>query len=186
MCEEKYEHITQLLEGTGKSVKGCFGVRGGMASAPGPEVAVVVCTFEMANTLLSSLIEEHRVNDVCAVVVDEVHMLSDIHRGANLEVFLSKLLYFGLEMHESLHLTYPPAEHPNQESLLPVQNRGNIATIHNAAIDAFNKMRRDAPHTAQLAKIQIIAMSACLSGKERLASWLQAYSYTADESHRPI
>ena len=52
-----------------------------------------VCTIEKAHSLFNSLVGEGREGEVGLVVVDEVHMLGEQGRGANLESFLTKLLY---------------------------------------------------------------------------------------------
>ena len=52
-----------------------------------------VCTIEKAHALFNSLVVENRLDEVGLVVVDEVHMLGEDTRGANLESFLAKLKY---------------------------------------------------------------------------------------------
>ena len=41
----------------------------------GPEVGVIVCTFEKANTLINRLIDQQQLGRVACVVVDELHMV---------------------------------------------------------------------------------------------------------------
>jgi len=53
-----------------------------------------VCTIEKAHSLFNSLVSEGRESEIGLVVVDEVHMLGEHGgRGANLEAFITKLLY---------------------------------------------------------------------------------------------
>ena len=52
-----------------------------------------VCTIEKAHALFNSLVSEGREAELGLVVVDEVHMLGEGDRGANLESLLVKLRY---------------------------------------------------------------------------------------------
>ena len=52
-----------------------------------------VCTIEKAHGLFNSLVSEGRESEVGLVVVDEVHMLGEGDRGANLESLITKLNY---------------------------------------------------------------------------------------------
>lgn len=63
---------------------------GGLAS-----VRIAVCTIEKANNLVNRLIEEERLSDLGIVVIDEMHLVSDPHRGYLLELLLTKLLLHG-------------------------------------------------------------------------------------------
>lgn len=65
----------------------------GGSSPPGglATVRVAVCTIEKANNLINRLIEEERLSDLGIVVVDEMHLVSDPHRGYLLELLLTKL-----------------------------------------------------------------------------------------------
>jgi DNA polymerase theta len=40
-----------------------------------------VCTIERANALVNRLLESGELGRLCVVVVDELHMISDDHRG---------------------------------------------------------------------------------------------------------
>lgn len=68
----------------------------GSHAPPGGFVSVdiAVCTIEKANSLLNRLLEENKA--LCSlgiVVVDEMHMIGDPHRGYLLELFLTKIRY---------------------------------------------------------------------------------------------
>lgn len=71
---------------------------GGFAS-----VDVAVCTIEKANSLLNRLMEDKKVSSLGIVVVDEMHLIGDSHRGYLLELFLTKVRYVSgcKENHES-------------------------------------------------------------------------------------
>lgn len=45
-----------------------------------------------ANSLINTAIEECNIGDLSAVVLDELHMLDDEHRGYLLELMVTKLL----------------------------------------------------------------------------------------------
>ena len=55
-----------------------------------------VCTIEKANLLISSLLDEQRLEEIGMVVVDELHMIAEMGgRGANLEECLAKVMHCG-------------------------------------------------------------------------------------------
>lgn len=52
---------------------------------------VIVATIEKANALVSRMLEEECLEQLCCVVVDELHMVGDEDRGYLLELLLTKL-----------------------------------------------------------------------------------------------
>ncbi|TVY83423.1 DNA polymerase theta [Lachnellula suecica] len=71
-------------------VVGLFG--GNKSKANWAETDIVVCTIEKANSLVNTAIEDGSVGLLGAVVIDELHMLNDEHRGYILELMATKLL----------------------------------------------------------------------------------------------
>jgi superfamily II DNA/RNA helicase len=59
----------------------------------GEDVELVICTIERANILINQLLEEKRENQLSMIIIDEIHLLSDSHRGFLLEVLLTKVLF---------------------------------------------------------------------------------------------
>jgi len=57
---------------------------------PANSRVVRVCTIEKAQMLFDSLKENYRIQQLGLIVVDELHMLGDMPRGANLEMLLTK------------------------------------------------------------------------------------------------
>ncbi|KAJ5206666.1 hypothetical protein N7491_002719 [Penicillium cf. griseofulvum] len=71
-------------------VTGFFG--GSRTTATWADTDIAVCTIEKANSLINSAIEECNIGELGVVVLDELHMLDDEHRGYLLELMVTKLL----------------------------------------------------------------------------------------------
>ncbi|CAF9908910.1 MAG: hypothetical protein ALECFALPRED_005166 [Alectoria fallacina] len=113
LVQEKLKWLRKVVEGVEKSVSvgsqtssqlpvwrrphnssvrvvGFFG--GSKARASWSDVDVAVCTIEKANALVNTAIEECTINNLRVVVLDELHMINDDHRGYLMELMASKLL----------------------------------------------------------------------------------------------
>ena len=121
IVSEKVHQLSVLLKGCGLKVGGFMGgsaPRGGF-----PNVDIAVCTIEKANSLVNRLIEERTLEmDVCIVVVDEIHMVSDPHRGYLLELLLTKVKYLthrpdSSQLHSSIQVVGMSATLPNLDTL---------------------------------------------------------------------
>ena len=71
-------------------VVGFFGASKSRASWSDADIAI--CTIEKANALVNTAIESCTINDLGIVVLDELHMINDDHRGYLMELMASKLL----------------------------------------------------------------------------------------------
>ncbi|KAH8431769.1 uncharacterized protein LDX57_009422 [Aspergillus melleus] len=71
-------------------VTGFFG--GSRTSASWADMDIAVCTIEKANSLINTAIEECTIGNLGVVVLDELHMLDDEHRGYLMELMVTKLL----------------------------------------------------------------------------------------------
>ncbi|OAT13929.1 DNA polymerase theta subunit [Blastomyces gilchristii SLH14081] len=71
-------------------VTGFFG--GSKTRATWADTDIAVCTIEKANSLVNTAIEECKINDLGVVVLDELHMLDDEHRGYLIEIMVTKLM----------------------------------------------------------------------------------------------
>ena len=92
IAHEKSNYLRSIFEPNGVKVGGFMGrqsPQGGFAA-----VDIAICTIEKANSLLNQLLKEDGINSLGTVVVDELHMIGDSHRGYLLELLLTKLLYF--------------------------------------------------------------------------------------------
>ncbi|MCJ1396196.1 hypothetical protein MMC18_009210 [Xylographa bjoerkii] len=71
-------------------VVGFFG--GSKARESWADVDIAVCTIEKANAIVNAAIEDCTINDLGIVVLDELHMIDDDHRGYLMELMATKLL----------------------------------------------------------------------------------------------
>ncbi|KAM5351654.1 hypothetical protein ACJ41O_004377 [Fusarium nematophilum] len=76
-------------EGTVRVV-GFFG--GGKVRATWADFDIGVCTLEKANALVNTAIDDCSISKLRAVILDELHMVDDDHRGYLLELVATKLL----------------------------------------------------------------------------------------------
>ncbi|XP_018911149.2 DNA polymerase theta isoform X3 [Bemisia tabaci] len=96
VVREKMVHLQDLFKGTGVRVEGFMGSHappGGLKS-----VQIAIATIEKANSLINRLLEEGCLSEIGCVVVDELHLIGDPHRGYLLELLLTKLKYMSKKM----------------------------------------------------------------------------------------
>ena len=89
--QEKTNHFQKLF--------GCVNVKtGGFIGGQSPSgglatVDIAVCTIEKANNIVNQLLEKGELAQIGAVVIDELHMIGEPHRGFLLELLITKILY---------------------------------------------------------------------------------------------
>jgi replicative superfamily II helicase len=59
---------------------------------------IAVCTIEKANMLINSAIDDCTAGDLKTIVLDELHMVDDAHRGYLIELLTTKLLCLSTEV----------------------------------------------------------------------------------------
>ncbi|XP_054244104.1 DNA polymerase theta [Indicator indicator] len=91
VAKEKKCYLQALFQEVDVRVEGYMGSMSPAGRFSALDVAV--CTIEKANGLINRLIEEDKMDSLGVVVVDELHMLGDSHRGYLLELLLTKVRY---------------------------------------------------------------------------------------------
>jgi hypothetical protein len=93
---EKEDALEKLFEPTEHDIQSFYGSKGRIPLSPGAFVGVA--TIEKGSIIINSLIEENRLQELALVVIDEIHMLSEVgnglHRGAIIESMICKLKVF--------------------------------------------------------------------------------------------
>ncbi|XP_076077115.1 DNA polymerase theta-like isoform X2 [Mytilus galloprovincialis] len=91
VAREKMFYLQQLYQDAGIRVSGFMG----SYSPPGglKSVDVAVCTIEKGNGLINRLLEHKELDKLGIIVVDELHLVGDSHRGYLLELMLTKICY---------------------------------------------------------------------------------------------
>lgn len=91
VVREKMFYFQDILGSSGIRVEGFMG----SYNPPGgfTAVQVAICTIEKANSIINRLLEEKRLDEIGAIIIDEMHLLGDSSRGYQLELLLTKLKY---------------------------------------------------------------------------------------------
>jgi len=181
LCDERANELAKLLKLIHVDVKRFYGGRGGaLPPRDSKERVLLVCTPEKANDVVSKLIEDDRVRDLAAVVVDELHMVQDESRGSTLELMLTKLLFASSKA---------AAAAIAAENVSPSSDGGDggKGAGSREPLSASCRGSKSAAAAAAAAKRtpQIIGMSATLPNVDGLAKWLDdAALYVTD--YRPV
>ena len=172
LCRERADELERMLGPESKiSVRRFFGGGGGRLPAPDGGGGLLLCTPEKFNDVVTRLIEEDRVRELCSVVVDELHMVQDSSRGGTLELALTKLLFAarkGVEGHAA-HTPRGSIGGETHDHLVPLTEPSGFSG------DFFG---------ASASAPQIIGMSATLADVDGLARWFDAKLFETD--FRPV
>ena len=119
VAKEKTKVLKDVTEDVGIRVESFAG----SSAPPGglKNVDLAVCTIEKANSLINRMIEEGSLHQLGIVVVDELHLIGDSHRGYLLELLLTKVLYASLRpghsSSDAIQIVGMSATLPNVETL---------------------------------------------------------------------
>ncbi|KOB71427.1 putative DNA polymerase theta [Operophtera brumata] len=115
IVREKMFYLQDILSSSGIRVEGFIGSQ----SPPGglQAVHVAICTIEKANSLINRLLDDGNITELGAVIVDELHLLGDPHRGYILELLLTKIKYVSLRSDVQIQIVGMSATLPNLEVL---------------------------------------------------------------------
>lgn len=93
---------------------GAYYTPGGMSA-----VSVAVCTIEKANNFINKLINENKLSELGIIVVDEIHYIGDERRGHQLELILTKIMYYNSKREASkrIQIVGLSATIPNLKSI---------------------------------------------------------------------
>ncbi|WAR06887.1 DPOLQ-like protein [Mya arenaria] len=100
VTREKMFYLQELYQDAGIRVGGFMGHHspaGGFSN-----VDVAVCTIEKGNSLINRLLEENKLHQLGILVVDELHLIGDAHRGYLLELLLTKVTYMAEDLNVQL------------------------------------------------------------------------------------
>lgn len=116
VVREKMYYFQDLLSDSGVRVEGFMG---GVHPPGGFNATdIAIATIEKANSLLNTMMEEGGLENLGAVVIDELHLLGDPYRGYLLELLLTKLKYMTLkEENINIQLIGMSATLPNLDLL---------------------------------------------------------------------
>lgn len=115
IVREKMFYLQNILSSSGIRVEGFMGSQspaGGMQN-----VHVAICTIEKANSMINRLLDNGNIEDLGAVVVDELHLLGDQNRGYILELLLTKIKYVTSKSDLLIQVIGMSATLPNLETL---------------------------------------------------------------------
>ncbi len=94
LVSEKEKHVKRILTLYNRAqlksdrirVKGYYGEQ--TVSRHGIKESVLICTIEKVNIIINSLILSGQIHTLGVIVIDELHVLGDPHRGYLLEILV--------------------------------------------------------------------------------------------------
>ena len=164
LCQERADELHAALKSTGIEIRRFYGGRGGKLPPPDGLGGLLVCTPEKANDLVTRLVEEERVGELSAIVVDELHMVQDPSRGGTLELMLTKLMFAVAK----LRAAHEGARGEHSQASGDESGSGGATHDHLVPLTGVSgSSQADA-----FSPPQIVGMSATLPNVDGLARWL--------------
>ncbi|KAL5009648.1 hypothetical protein ScPMuIL_011953 [Solemya velum] len=174
VAREKMFYLQKMFQDVGVRVNGFMGSHspaGGFSN-----VDIAVCTIEKGNSLINRLIEEDKLHTLGIIVVDELHLIGDPHRGYLLELMLTKVCYAS-----SKKIKNNP-----ETNASPVQIVGMSATLPNLGL-LSRWLKADLYHT----DFRPVPLSECVkigtaifdSGMLKLRDLDTSIKFKGDEDH---
>lgn len=182
LAEEKTAYFQHIWQDMNIGIKAFHGEDGGglANNALTADVDVAVCTIERANILLTQLYDDNRAHQLSMVVIDEIHMLADSHRGFLLEVLLSKILY---SAKCDRNVSTPRSDSSDRYQHHPVHTTNDSADAMPILVSNEAALSNTTVHSNST-EVQIVGMSATLPNISDLSTWLGASLYTT--AYRPV
>ncbi|KAG7674872.1 hypothetical protein KSW81_002382 [Nannochloris sp. 'desiccata'] len=169
LCNEKKSYWDNVLQPLDREAREYYGPTS--TSAPiGPRTGLIVATLEKANHLITQLLEENALGMLSCVIIDELHMVGDEHRGYQLELMLTKLRFAGAAAFEE--------EEQDHSDI------GRSGGVDGCKLGTQDKEKQWFPMMGLEEGTQIIGMSATLPNVSVVASWLGAELFTTE--FRPV
>eukprot|EP00801_Mesodinium_rubrum_P001871 Mrub_01871.p1 GENE.Mrub_01871~~Mrub_01871.p1 ORF type:complete len:643 (-),score=74.14 Mrub_01871:10-1938(-) len=81
------------------------------------DIDIAICTIEKCNSIINKLIMNNELDLISTIVVDELHLISDEHRGYIIENMLSKILYLCDKRKYNIQIIAMSATLPNLEDI---------------------------------------------------------------------
>ncbi|KIZ04600.1 DNA polymerase theta subunit [Monoraphidium neglectum] len=184
LCEQKVAHFDRVLGGRWP-VKELYGQHGGLDIQG---VGVVVCTIEKAHALVQRMLEDDSLHNLGCVVVDELHMVGDEHRGNLLECMLTKIRFKTAKVQEE-RATAAAAATASQQGTAGASGAGAARSPGSSGGPGLSSPMLSSQAVAGSRseyeqQVQIIGMSATLPNVGVVARWLDAALYETD--YRPV
>ena len=116
------KYVTQDLGIRVESFAGSSNPGGGFAKCD-----LAVCTIEKANSIVNRMMEDSTLDQLAIIVVDELHLIGDPHRGYLLELLLTKVLYTS-SVRSAIQIVGMSATLPNMDVLCKWLRADNFRT----------------------------------------------------------
>jgi replicative superfamily II helicase len=135
VVDEVFQSLSTMGAGLGVHVEAFYSARGTVPLMHGPMICVA--TIERAVGIIASLVEDDRLTELGAVVLDEVHFVGDADRGSALELLISRLVFHNKMLAADKVVDAGTLSGSQRSRRTPVQLVGFTATLAPASLQAF-------------------------------------------------